>query len=223
MALIDKDGVVHEKGWGGQYKPKQGWFGPEKEKDFFGNPKIERDFFGNAKVERDWLGRPVRSSNGSTLYKPSGSSSYRSSGSSSSSSNSADAAIIGFLLLVIVIALIIGIAIFLLLIVPIFITLWRGLSSENGRKDLGVFSLTALSLTALGGLSTLSWEVLTHSYYPMWQEILWPTLAIFGWIGFCWIVVTKGWFRPMWIAVSNVSRGYWRGIVTMWDWTWSWL
>lgn len=35
-SLIDKDGVVHKKGWDGQYRPQQGWFGPEKDTDFGG-------------------------------------------------------------------------------------------------------------------------------------------------------------------------------------------
>lgn len=219
-SLIDKDGVVHEKGWDGQYRPKQGWFGPEKEKDFWGNPNIERDFFGNPKVERDWLGRSSKSSTGKSLFRSGeGGSSSR----SSSGSDSLDASLAWFFIMVVVIALIIGVAIFLLIIMPLFIMLWHGLSSENGRKDLRVFVLTALCVTGLTTLSFFAWEAIIYSYHPTWQRILFPLLTVGGWTGFGWVVTAKGWLNPMWIAISNVSRGYWRGMVTMWDWTWNLL
>lgn len=63
-SLIDKDGIVHEKGWDGQYHPKQGLFGPERDTGWTGQPN----------VQRDWLGRPVHSIGGEPLYRRAGSS-----------------------------------------------------------------------------------------------------------------------------------------------------
>ncbi len=92
-SLIDKDGVVHEKGWDGQYHPKQGVFGPQQDKNWLGQANVERDWAGNPKVERDWLGNPKQSSSGDTLYRPSG-------GGSSGPNLSGDlaTAVLGFLL-----------------------------------------------------------------------------------------------------------------------------
>lgn len=71
--LIGKDGVVHEKGWDGQYRPKQGLFGPERDTTWTGQPDVKHDWLGRPQEERDWLGRSVRSSSGNTLYRRVGS------------------------------------------------------------------------------------------------------------------------------------------------------
>jgi len=97
-SLIDKDGVVHEKGWDGQYHPKQGFFGPERDTDWTGQPKVERDWLGRPKEETDWLGRSVQSRDGETLYRRSGSS-----GGSSNSDWSSDVAgaLLGVVLIIV--------------------------------------------------------------------------------------------------------------------------
>ncbi len=213
-ALIDKDGVVHQKGWDGQYRPKQGWFGPEKAKDFLGNPRVERDFFGNPRVQRDWLGRPVRSSQGGTLFRPSG-------GGSNSSGGSGEGALMWFAIVVVVGALIIGTALFLLLIVPIFITLWHGLSTKSGRKDLGIFAISFLCAGGLIALAGYSVDAISQGHYEMWIRVLLPLAAVGSWIGILWLAAAQRWFRPVGMAVLNVFRGYWSGIVTMWDKIWS--
>lgn len=213
-SLIDRKGVVHEKGWDGTYRPKQGVFAPQKDTNFWGAPNVEKDWMGNAKVERDWLGRPDKSSSGQTLYQ-------RKSGYTGNNNSSGDAAIAGLAFAVLLIALIMALAVFLLLIMPLFIMLWRAFSSERGRRDLMIFTVTTLTLTGLVTLSIFALDTITVSYYQTWQKILYPTLAVAGWVGFGWITVVQNWLTLMWTSFINILRGYWLGVVTMWDWVWS--
>jgi hypothetical protein len=125
-SLVDKDGVVHEKGWDGQYHPKQGLFGSERDTNWTGQANVERDWLGNPKEERDWLGRPTQSAGGETLYRRSGS------GSGGSSSTSGGEALLYVILAVAMLAVgLIGIAIAATpILAPIFLT-----TTENARKN----------------------------------------------------------------------------------------
>jgi len=67
-SLIDKDGNVHEKGWDGQYHPKQGMFGPERDVSFPRQPNVERDLLRNPVEARDPLSNPIRSTSGDSLF-----------------------------------------------------------------------------------------------------------------------------------------------------------
>lgn len=124
-SLVDKDGVVHEKGWDGQYHPNQGLFGSERDTNWTGQANVERDWLGNPKEERDWLGRPTQSAGGETLYRRSG-------GSSGSSSTSGGEALLYLILAVAMLAVgLIGIAIAATpILAPIFLT-----TTENARKN----------------------------------------------------------------------------------------
>lgn len=124
-SLVDKDGVVHEKGWDGQYHPKQGLFGPERDTNWTGQANVERDWLGNPREERDWLGRPTQSASGKTLYRRSG-------GSSGGSSTSSGEALLYLILAVAMLAVgLIGIAIVATpILAPILLT-----TTENARKN----------------------------------------------------------------------------------------
>lgn len=214
-SLIDKSGVIHEKGWDGQYRPKQGLFSPQKDTTFWGNPNVERDLFGNAKVERNWLGQPVTSNRGATLYQRSGGSSRRSS--------SGDEALGGLAALVVILAVIITFAAFFVLVVPLFIALWRGLSSGPGRRDWGLFSLSALILTGLGYLSWLSFDIISGSHlYASWQLLL-PVLTVLAWLSLGGLALIKGWLRPIWRSTQHVTMAYGYGVREMWGKVWGWM
>lgn len=209
--LVDKNGVVHEKGWNGQHRPKQGLFGPVRETDWLGQPKVEKDWLGNPKVERDWLGRPIRSTSGKTLYRGAGSSTGGSSG---------EDALAGLIMMILVIALAISVAVILILGVPILIAIGKKLFSSTGRKDLGVFLAGLLTLAGLTFLSILAWESIVYGYYG-WESILYPALALGCWGGALWVTIQQGWYRTLGSATGSMLAEYWRGVVLMWNWVWS--
>jgi hypothetical protein len=93
-SYIDKDGNVHEKGWDGQYHPKQGMFGSERDVSFPGQPNVERDLLSNPVEARDPLSNPIRSASGDSLFHRLGGG-----GGGSSSGSSQDAGGIGLVLL----------------------------------------------------------------------------------------------------------------------------
>lgn len=125
-SLIDKDGIVHEKGWDGQYHPKQGLFGPERDTSWTGQPNVERDWLGRPQEERDWLGRPVQSRSGDTLYRR-----PESGGSGSTSSASGAEAILALIAAVAILAIgLIGVVIAATpIIAPILLA-----TTEGARK-----------------------------------------------------------------------------------------
>jgi TolB protein len=88
---IDKDGVIHEKGWDGEYRSKEGSFGPQKDTNIFGRPNVERDLLGNPKVKKNWWGSPIRSKSGSILFRGK---------DSSKSSSSNDELLVGLILFI---------------------------------------------------------------------------------------------------------------------------
>jgi hypothetical protein len=67
--MIDEDGNVYEKGWGGEYRPKQGLFGNEQDKDWLGRPNVSQDFLGRPEEEKDFWGNSTTSSDGKKLYR----------------------------------------------------------------------------------------------------------------------------------------------------------
>jgi len=81
--MIDDDGNVYEKGWGGEYRPKQGLFGNEQDKDWLGKPNISRDFLGRPEEEKDFWGNSTTSSDGNKLYRRQNTSNNDNSSSSS--------------------------------------------------------------------------------------------------------------------------------------------
>lgn len=123
--LIDKDGVVHEKGWDGQYRPKQGLFGPEKDVKWTGQPKVENDWLGRPQEDRNWLGKSTQSNSGETLYR-------RSESSSSNSSSTTGGE--GLLILVLVVAVLsIGLIGVVIVATPIIAPILLA-SAESARK-----------------------------------------------------------------------------------------
>lgn len=217
-SLVDEDGVVHEKGWGGQYSPKQGWFGPQKDTDFWGRPNVERGLFGDAQADKDWLGQTTKSNQGATLYRRSGGSSSR------RSSSSGDGSLAGLVVLVIILALVIAFAAFLLLVVPLFIALQRGLKTEAGRRDWGIFALSSVALAGQLYLSVLAWNSWFNPYfYQTWQMALLPLVAILSGLGLGALVGLKSWLPPIWIATRHVVVAYGYGVREMWDKVWSWV
>lgn len=91
--LIDQRGVVHEKGWHGQYVPKPGVLGPERDTTWTGRPNARRDGLGKPEQEQDWLGRPVRSTDGEILHRRAGTG-----GSAAASSASSTAGLLSLVL-----------------------------------------------------------------------------------------------------------------------------
>lgn len=67
--LIDKDGVVYEKGWFGEYHPKVGWLGVERDTTWLGQPNAKQNWLGQPEEARGWLGMPIRSADGKVLYR----------------------------------------------------------------------------------------------------------------------------------------------------------
>jgi hypothetical protein len=66
--LIDNEGVIYDRGFDGEYRPRTGLFGSQTDRDLFGNARIQRSWLGNLVVKRNWLGDPIRSANGNILY-----------------------------------------------------------------------------------------------------------------------------------------------------------
>lgn len=66
---VDREGNVHERGWDGQYRPKQGAFGPERDTDSWGRPDSERDGWGRPKEKQDGWGRQQTSKDDAPLYE----------------------------------------------------------------------------------------------------------------------------------------------------------
>lgn len=81
--MIDEDGNVYEKGWGGEYRPKQGLFGNEQDKDWLGRPNVSQDFLGRPEEEKDFWGNSTTSSDGKKLYRRQSTSNNDNSSSSS--------------------------------------------------------------------------------------------------------------------------------------------
>jgi len=103
--LVSRDGVVHEKGPDGQYRPRQGVFGPERDTTWTGRPNVERDWRGQPRTEQEGLfRRPVQARDGEPLYRRAGTG-----GSAGSSSYGGDGCLY-LILAVVVFALGIGFA-----------------------------------------------------------------------------------------------------------------
>ena len=125
-SLIDEEGIVHERGMGGQYHPKPGVFGPQRDTDWRGQPNVERDLLGRPQEERDWLGRPAQSTGGTTLYRRSDRGS-----SDRGSSSSGGEAIIYVILAVAVLA--IGLISLAIVITPIIAPILLA-TTESARR-----------------------------------------------------------------------------------------
>ncbi len=150
--LIDKDGIVYEKGWDGQYHPRQGLFGPVRDTDWFGQPRVKCDWFGNPEEARDWLGGPVRSSDGETLYRRPGSGGG--SGGWGVGGGDAAAAALGLLLSIgLAVLLVYAIGAVLSLLAQLLAALyngWRGLVQRYPRGMLVVHLLIGMAAVGYG-------------------------------------------------------------------------
>ncbi|MCB0212892.1 MAG: hypothetical protein KDJ52_26355 [Anaerolineae bacterium] len=216
-SLVDKQGVVHKKGWDGQYRPQGGLFGPQKDTNFWGSPNVERGFFGNPVEDKNWLGQTTKSKQGATLYRRSG-------GSMRSSSSSGDDALAGLIFFVIIVALVIVSAVFLVLVVPLFMALQRGMVSAQGRRDWGIFAAATLVLAGQISLSCLAWDSWLNPYaYVMWQKIIFTLGAIIGGFSIGTVVGIKGWLPNIWFSVRHVAVAYGLAVAEMWHKVWSWI
>lgn len=147
--LVDRDGVVHEKGWSGQYRPKQGFFGPVRDTTWTGQPNVERDWLGRPQEERDWLGRPVRSSDDHTLYRRPGS------GGGGGGGGDAAGAALGLLLGIgLVVLLVYAIGAVLALLAQILTALYNGWRSLIQRYPRGM-----LTVHLLIGMAAVGYEL----------------------------------------------------------------
>ncbi len=124
--LVDQDGVVHERGWDGQYRPRQGWLGPQRDTGWTGQPNVERDWLGRPQEARDWLGRPVRSRSGETLYRRAG---------DSGGSTGASGAGAVLTLIVMVAVLITGLIGIVLVATPIIAPVLLAITESAGKRN----------------------------------------------------------------------------------------
>ncbi|HFE65931.1 MAG TPA: hypothetical protein ENJ93_01600 [Chloroflexi bacterium] len=208
--LVDENGVVHERGWDGQYRPKQGLLGPARETDWRGQPNVEKDWLGNPKGERDEWGRPVQSTSGKNLYRSAGSDN-----DNTGSSNGGGEILIGLLVLFLLFfVVLIFIGVILVLGIPVLITVWKKLSSSAGRKELGVFLAGIFTLIGLVFLSFLAWESLAGGYNG-WETVLYPILALSGWGGAIWITIRQRWYKDIHRATNSLLEEYGRGVELM--------
>lgn len=145
--LIDKDGVVYEKGWFGQYYPKIGWLGPERDTTWTGQPNVKRNWLGLPEEARDWLGMPVRSIDGKVLYRRA-----KSEVDSWGGGDAAEAALAFLLSIGLFILFLYIVSAVLALVVHILVALfngWRSLTKRYPRTMLIVHLL--LGMGGVGG------------------------------------------------------------------------
>lgn len=208
--FIDSDGVVHERGWSGQYKPKSGVFSPERDINLWGQPNVEKDLFGSPREARGLFGQPIRSSSGSALYE------RPSTGSAGWGGSGGDDALAGCVFVLIIAA----VGLLVALVAGLFGALfsgWRSLIQKYPRAMLAVHLIIGMVAVSyglrlagfslglqLGGALLVpaiwSWLWLTRRFSP----VLMPINAILlG--GALWFLAetTRAEWGPTWTRLTN--------------------
>lgn len=141
---IDRDGNVYQRGWDGQYRPKQGVLGQVQDKNFFGEANVARGMFGNPKEAKGWFGSDIQTNDGRPLYEMRNISERGGSGSSTGGGS-----IFWIVLIVLGFAFI---AIYLILKF-IFLSTKKGLQAvSQGAIGKALFHFLPLGLLAVLGL-----------------------------------------------------------------------